>query len=168
MKYQPWFWSLATLLLQRCSLLYGFKPATYANNILLWVGVQDCTWVLKSGCDFSCSRVQTSSKEWVQLQGKFLLNPKPAKAIAYLEGQPAGIDILVSSFLMRPATMSSPSPTPTIENPSFGLNILENNNLFDGLRGRYPLGSCSLNIGTGFHLTHFLQQHRNHLVSNNP
>lgn len=94
-------------------------------------------------------KVQASSNEWVQLQGKFLLNPEAAKAIAFLEGPPAGIDILVSSFLMCPATKPSPSSAPTIENPAFGLNILENSNLFDGLRGWYPLGSCSLTIATG-------------------
>lgn len=94
-------------------------------------------------------KVQASSKEWVQLQGKFLLNPEAAKAIAYLEGPPAGVDILVSSFLMCPATKPSPSSAPTIENPAFGLNILENSDLFDGLRGWYPLGSCSLTIATG-------------------
>eukprot|EP01018_Ginkgo_biloba_P023065 Gb_13086 [translate_table: standard] len=94
-------------------------------------------------------KVQASVKEWVQLQGKFLLNTDPAKAIAYLEGPPAGIDILVDSFSMHPAIKPSPAPPPVIENPAFGLNIVENSNLLDGLRGWYPLGSCSLSVVTG-------------------
>ncbi|KAH9303719.1 hypothetical protein KI387_008123, partial [Taxus chinensis] len=94
-------------------------------------------------------KVQASVKDWMHLQGKFLLNPEPAKAVAYLEGPPAGIDILVDSFLMYPAEKTRPSPRPIIENPGYGQNIVDNSNLFDGLKGWFPLGPCSLNIATG-------------------
>ncbi|XP_057856953.1 endo-1,4-beta-xylanase 3 isoform X1 [Cryptomeria japonica] len=94
-------------------------------------------------------KVQASVKEWVQLQGRFLLNPEPAKAVAFLEGPPAGIDILVDSFFINPAKKIPPSPRPIIQNPGYGLNIVENINLFDDLKGWFPLGPCSLKVATG-------------------
>jgi hypothetical protein len=39
-----------------------------------------------------------SDNEWVHLQGKFLLFGEIEKAIIFLEGPPAGTDILVNSF----------------------------------------------------------------------
>eukprot|EP00252_Welwitschia_mirabilis_P019005 TRINITY_DN4286_c0_g2_i2.p1 TRINITY_DN4286_c0_g2~~TRINITY_DN4286_c0_g2_i2.p1 ORF type:complete len:888 (-),score=118.99 TRINITY_DN4286_c0_g2_i2:276-2939(-) len=94
-------------------------------------------------------RVDVSSKEWVQLQGRFLLNPEPVKAIAYLEGPPPGVDILVCSFVIRPAKKTPPSPPPIVENPAYGVNVLENSDLLDGTKGWFPLGPCTINVATG-------------------
>uniref|UniRef100_A0A6N2MY98 GH10 domain-containing protein n=1 Tax=Salix viminalis TaxID=40686 RepID=A0A6N2MY98_SALVM len=87
--------------------------------------------------------------DWVQLQGKFLLNSSPKKVVIYIEGPPAGTDILVNSFTVKHAEKIPPSPPPVIENPAFGVNIIQNSNLTDGTNGWFPLGNCSLNVATG-------------------
>lgn len=59
--------------------------------------------------------VQATDKDWAQLQGKFLLNGSPARVVIYLEGPPAGTDILVNSLVVSHAEKVSPSPPPVIE-----------------------------------------------------
>lgn len=59
--------------------------------------------------------VQASDKEWMRLQGKFLLNGVTSKAVIYLEGPPMGIDILVNSFLVKRAKKLQSPPAPEIE-----------------------------------------------------
>ncbi|KAL9681111.1 hypothetical protein QQ045_012892 [Rhodiola kirilowii] len=95
------------------------------------------------------ANVQATDKNWVQLQGKFLLNPSPTKVVVYLEGPPAGIDILVNSFVVKHAAKTPPSPPPVIENPNYGVNILQNGNLIDGTNCWNPLGNCTLSVATG-------------------
>lgn len=36
-----------------------------------------------------------------------------------------------------------------MQNPAFGVNIIQNSNLSDGTNGWFPLGNCSLNVATG-------------------
>eukprot|EP00249_Psilotum_nudum_P019298 c27184_g1_i1 orf=500-2320(-) len=84
-----------------------------------------------------------SATDWMQLKGKLFLNSTPKKAIAYLEGPPSGVDLLVDSFSIFPVLKPHPTP-PLIENPRFGVNILENSDLLNCLSGWYALGSCSL------------------------
>lgn len=95
------------------------------------------------------ANVQATDKDWAQLQGKFLLNGSPSKVVVYLEGPPAGTDILLNSFVLKHAEQVPPSPPPVIENPAFGVNIIENSNLSKGTNGWFPLGNCTLSVGTG-------------------
>ncbi|KAG0458545.1 hypothetical protein HPP92_023702 [Vanilla planifolia] len=68
----------------------------------------------------SIGKVHASDSEWLRLQGKFLLNEN----------------------------LSSGLP-PMLENVSFGVNVIENSNLSQGLRYWSPLGSCTLSIAKG-------------------
>ena len=47
-------------------------------------------------------RVKASNIEWSTLQGSFQLDQIPQKVIFYIEGAPAGIDILVKLVDIRP------------------------------------------------------------------
>ncbi|KAI9200328.1 hypothetical protein LWI28_006103 [Acer negundo] len=60
------------------------------------------------------SNVQATDKDWVQLQGKFLLDASPAKVVIYIEGPPPGIDILVNSLVVKQAEKVPPSPPPPV------------------------------------------------------
>ncbi|KAJ0086885.1 hypothetical protein Patl1_08758 [Pistacia atlantica] len=95
------------------------------------------------------ANVQATDKDWVQLQGKFLLNGSPARVVIYIEGPPAGTDILVNSLVVNHAEKIPPSPPPVIENPAFGVNIITNSELRGGTNGWFPLGNCTLSVGTG-------------------
>ncbi|KAM2593053.1 hypothetical protein TB1_042260 [Malus domestica] len=97
----------------------------------------------------SLSNEIATDKDWTQLQGKFLLNGSPSKIVVYLEGPPAGTDILVNSFVVKHAEKALPSPPPVIELPAFGVNIIENSNLSNGTNGWFPLGNCTLSVRTG-------------------
>ncbi|KAK2660054.1 hypothetical protein Ddye_006587 [Dipteronia dyeriana] len=59
--------------------------------------------------------VQATDRDWVQMQGEFLLNASPAKVVVYIEGPPPGIDILVNSLVVKKAEKVPPSPPPVIE-----------------------------------------------------
>lgn len=61
------------------------------------------------------SSVQATDKDWTQLKGKFLLNGSPSKVVVYVEGPPAGTDILVNSFVVKHAEKVPPSSPPDIE-----------------------------------------------------
>ncbi|KAF7141452.1 hypothetical protein RHSIM_Rhsim06G0066700 [Rhododendron simsii] len=93
--------------------------------------------------------LQATDKDWVQLQGKFLINASPSKVVISLEGPPPSTDILLNSFVVRHAEKVPPSPPPVIENPAFGVNIITNSNLYDGTTQWFPLGSCSLSVQSG-------------------
>ncbi|KAF9603527.1 hypothetical protein IFM89_037008 [Coptis chinensis] len=95
------------------------------------------------------ANLQASDKDWVQLQGKFLLNSAPAKVVIYFEGPPAGTDILVNSVVVKHAPKLPPSPRPVIENAAYGVNIVQNSNLSDNLNGWFPLGQCTLSVASG-------------------
>ncbi|XP_058069626.1 endo-1,4-beta-xylanase 1-like isoform X2 [Magnolia sinica] len=92
---------------------------------------------------------QATDKDWVQLQGKFLLNSVVSKVVIYLEGPPAGTDILLNSLVVKHAAKVPPSLPPVIDNVAFGVNIVENSNLNNALNGWSALGPCTLSIGTG-------------------
>ena len=59
--------------------------------------------------------MQATDKDWVQLQGKFLLNASPSKVVIYIEGPPSGVDILIDSFVVKQAQKISSSPPPRAE-----------------------------------------------------
>ncbi|KAF8681782.1 hypothetical protein HU200_045220 [Digitaria exilis] len=90
-----------------------------------------------------------SDKEWVQLQGKILLNSTVAKASIYIEGPPAGVDVLLDSLVVKHAQKTPPAPAPDFEKLEYGANIIQNSNLDDGLNGWFPLGPCTLSIHDG-------------------
>ncbi|XP_058217198.1 endo-1,4-beta-xylanase 1-like isoform X3 [Rhododendron vialii] len=92
---------------------------------------------------------QATDKDWVQLQGKFLINASPSKVVVYLEGPPPGTDILLNSLIVKHAEKVPPSPPPVIENPAFGVNIVTNSSLYDGTNQWFPLGSCTLSVKMG-------------------
>lgn len=95
------------------------------------------------------ANLQATDKDWVQLQGKFLLNASPSRVVIYLEGPPPGTDILLNSLVVKHADKVPPSPPPDFENVAYGVNILTNGNLHDGTNGWFPLGSCTLSVRTG-------------------
>lgn len=95
------------------------------------------------------ANLQATDKDWVQLQGKFLLNASPSRVVIYLEGPPPGTDILLNSLVVKHADKVPPSPPPDFENVAYGVNILTNGNLHDGTNGWFSLGSCTLRVGTG-------------------
>ncbi|KAG0460254.1 hypothetical protein HPP92_023382 [Vanilla planifolia] len=97
----------------------------------------------------SIGKVHASDSEWLRLQGKFLLNGDVSKAIIFLEGPPFGTDILVNSLIVKRAENLSSGLPPMLENVSFGVNVIENSNLSQGLRYWSPLGSCTLSIAKG-------------------
>lgn len=51
----------------------------------------------------------------MQLQGKFLLNGSPLRAIIFLEGPPPGTDILINSLVVKHAEKVPPSLRPIMK-----------------------------------------------------
>ncbi|KAL2894927.1 Anti-sigma-I factor RsgI6 [Bienertia sinuspersici] len=90
-----------------------------------------------------------TDKDWAQIQGKFLINGTPSNVVIYLEGPPPGTDILLNSLVVKHAPKTPPSPPPSIQNASFGVNIVQNSELSDGTNGWFPLGNCTLNVVNG-------------------
>lgn len=95
------------------------------------------------------ANLQATDKDWVQLQGKFLLNGVASKAVIFIEGPPAGTDVLLNSLVVKHADKLPPSTPPDFENVLYGVNIIQNSNLSDGLNGWYPFGPCTLTIANG-------------------
>ncbi|PIA44260.1 hypothetical protein AQUCO_01700095v1 [Aquilegia coerulea] len=124
--------------------IFGNNITTATVQATLWVQIPN-----QREQYIGIANLQASDKEWVQLQGKFLLNSSPSKVVIYLEGPPPGTDILVNSLVVKYASKLPPSPRPVIENAAFGVNIIQNSNLSDNLTGWFPLGQCKLSVGTG-------------------
>lgn len=59
--------------------------------------------------------MQATDKDWVELQGKFLVNGSPSKAVIYLEGPPKGTDILLNNLVVKHAAKLPPASPPVIE-----------------------------------------------------
>ncbi|XP_065881254.1 endo-1,4-beta-xylanase 1-like [Euphorbia lathyris] len=115
-------------------------------------GVQLTLWLQEH--DFreqyiAIANLQATETEWVELQGEFLLNSSPSRAILYLEGPSPGTDILLNSLFVRHAERLPASVRPISKNAPFGVNIIENTNLDDGTTGWFPLGNCALSFQTG-------------------
>ncbi|GMH03218.1 hypothetical protein Nepgr_005057 [Nepenthes gracilis] len=123
----------------------------YGNNITS-AGVQATLWVQmpdKREQYIGISSVQATNQDWVKLQGKFLLNGSPASVVIYLEGPPPGTDILINSLVVKHAEKAPPPTPPVIETAAYGVNIVQNIELDDGTNGWFPLGNCTLSVGTG-------------------
>ncbi|PKA49691.1 hypothetical protein AXF42_Ash004232 [Apostasia shenzhenica] len=119
--------------------------------------VRSTLWVQSSnGCEqyISVGKVQASDKEWIHLQGKFLLNGATSKVVIFLEGPPLGIDILVNSLIIKRAEKVRSSPPPMIEQGnrdavidsscSLNPNIISNHDF------AYGLYSWTLNCCDGY------------------
>ncbi|XP_020093209.1 uncharacterized protein LOC109713503 [Ananas comosus] len=93
--------------------------------------------------------LQATDKDWAQLQGKFFLNGVASKAVIYIEGPPPGTDLLLNSLVIKHAEKPAPVSPPDFQNVHYGVNIIQNSNLSDGLNGWSPLGPCTLSIANG-------------------
>ena len=55
-------------------------------------------------------RIKASDSEWFKLRGSFYIDFIPEKATFYIEGPPAGIDILIQNVDIRPHIPLEQSP----------------------------------------------------------
>ncbi|KAK4483259.1 hypothetical protein RD792_010444 [Penstemon davidsonii] len=125
--------------------IYGNNVSSANVRATLWVQAAD----LRDQY-IGIASAQVTDKDWVQLQGKFLLNGSPSRVVVYFEGPPPGTDILLNNLVVRHAAKAPPPSPPLIENAAFGVNIIANSNLNDGTtNGWFPLGNCSLSVGKG-------------------
>ncbi|XP_059634092.1 endo-1,4-beta-xylanase 1-like [Cornus florida] len=124
--------------------IFGNNITNADVRITLWVQAPDLREQY-----IGIANLQATDKDWVQLQGKFLLNGSPSRVVIYLEGPPAGTDILINSLALKHAEKIPPSPPPVIEDAAFGVNIVANSNAVDGTNGWFPLGNCTLSVGIG-------------------
>ncbi|KAL0924933.1 hypothetical protein M5K25_005794 [Dendrobium thyrsiflorum] len=88
-------------------------------------------------------RVLASNERWEKLEGSFSLTSMPHRVVFFLEGPPPGHDLLIDSVVVAHSTLKK------FKNIPFGVNIIENSNLNQGLSKWSPLGSCTLSISTG-------------------
>jgi len=59
--------------------------------------------------------LQATDKDWVTMQGKFLLKGSPSKVVLYLEGPPPGTDILLNNLVLKHAAKTPPSSPPDVK-----------------------------------------------------
>ncbi|XP_078178234.1 endo-1,4-beta-xylanase 1-like [Carex rostrata] len=95
------------------------------------------------------ANLQASDKDWVQLQGNFLINGTVSKAVIYIEGPPPSTDLLVNSLVVKHAEKPSPAPAPDFSNVAYGVNIVQNSDLYDDLNNWYVLGNCNMAVANG-------------------
>ncbi|KAL2317882.1 hypothetical protein Fmac_031758 [Flemingia macrophylla] len=124
--------------------IFGNNVSTADIRATLWVQTPDLREQY-----IGIASVQASDKDWVTLQGKFLLNGTSSKVVLYLEGPPPGTDILLNNLVLKHAAKTPPSTPPDVKNVAFGVNIIENSSLADGTNGWFPLGNCTLSVKTG-------------------
>ncbi|XP_027331551.1 endo-1,4-beta-xylanase 1-like isoform X2 [Abrus precatorius] len=124
--------------------IYGNNVTTSDVRATLWVQTPDLREQY-----IGVANVQATDKDWVTMQGKFLLNGSPSKVVIYLEGPPPGTDILLNSLVLKHAAKTPPSTPPDVKDVAFGVNIIENSNLADDTKGWFPLGNCTLTVKTG-------------------
>ncbi|XVF10991.1 hypothetical protein REPUB_Repub07fG0230600 [Reevesia pubescens] len=95
------------------------------------------------------SPMLATDKDWVQLQGKFLLNGTPLRVIIFLKGHPPRTDIFINSLVVKYAVKVPSSLRPIMKNEAFGMNIIENSDLDDGINEWFLLGACTLSMWIG-------------------
>nr|CAB3452776.1 unnamed protein product [Digitaria exilis] len=100
-------------------------------------------WVQEYGREryVGLAKNMASDKQWTHLKGRFLLHAPFTKAVIFIEGPPAGIDILVDGLVLSPARKLQAAPCPKIENVRYGANLLDNSAFTRGLAGWSPMGS---------------------------
>ncbi|KAI7745462.1 hypothetical protein M8C21_010478 [Ambrosia artemisiifolia] len=123
--------------------IFGNNTTSHSADVkaTLWVQTPDSREQY-----ISIANTQATDKEWVDLQGTFVLNGYLSKVVIYLEGPPPGIDILLNGLVVKRANKIPPSPRPLIQNVEFGVNILANSDLRSGTNGWFPLGNCALSV----------------------
>ncbi|KAH0683853.1 hypothetical protein KY289_021605 [Solanum tuberosum] len=84
-----------------------------------------------------------SNECWEMLEGSFSLSTMPDPVIFFLEGPPAGTDLLIKSVVI-----SCPSSS-AWDDADFGVNIITNTSLNYGTNGWFPLGNCTMSVQTG-------------------
>ncbi|RZS27879.1 hypothetical protein BHM03_00061411 [Ensete ventricosum] len=62
-----------------------------------------------------------------------------AKAVVFIDGPPAGVDLLLNSLVVKHAAKNPPPSPPDFQNS----NLVDGS---DGLNGWFPLGSCKLTV----------------------
>ncbi|KAL8141003.1 hypothetical protein V2J09_007024 [Rumex salicifolius] len=124
--------------------IYGNNVTSASLSATLWVQIPG-----KRDQYVGVSSVQATDSDWAVLQGKFLLNGSPSKVVIYLEGPPAGTEILLNSLVVKHAQKTPPSPPPIIENAAYGVNIIQNSELSNGTNVWFSLGNCTLSVATG-------------------
>ncbi|GLT93648.1 hypothetical protein SLE2022_114300 [Rubroshorea leprosula] len=124
--------------------IYGGNLASADVQITLWVQSPDMREQY-----IKIAITQATENDWVQLQGKLLLNGAPSRVIIFLEGPPPGTDILISSLVVKHAEKTPRPPRPAMKDAPFGVNIIENSDLEDETNWWFPLGNCALSIGIG-------------------
>ncbi|KAJ4781128.1 hypothetical protein LUZ62_065385 [Rhynchospora pubera] len=97
----------------------------------------------------SVAKLQASDKDWVQLQGNFFLSGTISKAVIFVEGPQPNTDILLNSLVVKHAEKVPPAPEPDFSNVVYGVNILQNDNLADGLNTWNTLGNCTMTVADG-------------------
>ncbi|KAJ3685440.1 hypothetical protein LUZ61_014604 [Rhynchospora tenuis] len=97
----------------------------------------------------SVAKLQASDKDWVQLQGNFFLSGTISKAVIFVEGPQQNTDILLNSLVVKHAEKVPPAPEPDFSNVVYGVNILQNDNLADGLNTWNTLGNCTMTVADG-------------------
>lgn len=124
--------------------IFGNNVTSSNVRATLWVQTQDLREQY-----IGIANSQVTDKDWVQLQGKFLINSSPKSVVIYLEGPPAATDILLNNFVVKYAEKVPPSPPPAIENAAYGVNVITNSCLNDSTNGWFSLGNCTLSVATG-------------------
>ncbi|XP_061374719.1 endo-1,4-beta-xylanase 1-like [Gastrolobium bilobum] len=124
--------------------IFGNNVTTADVRATLWVQTPDLREQY-----IGIAKVQATDKDWVTMQGKFLLNGSPSKVVIYLEGPSPGTDILVNTLVVKHAAKTPPSTPPDVKNVAFGVNIIENSNLAADTKGWFSLGNCTLSVRTG-------------------
>ncbi|XVE95093.1 hypothetical protein REPUB_Repub02eG0066800 [Reevesia pubescens] len=92
--------------------LYGKLFASATNRTERWNGIeQDITGRVQPKLAYEVTAVVrylvamspmlATDKDWMQLQGKFLLNGSLSRVIIFLEGPPPGTDILINSLVVK-------------------------------------------------------------------
>uniref|UniRef100_A0A0V0IIT8 Putative ovule protein n=1 Tax=Solanum chacoense TaxID=4108 RepID=A0A0V0IIT8_SOLCH len=84
-----------------------------------------------------------SNECWDMLEGSFSLSTMPDQVIFFLEGPPAGTDLLMKSVVI-----SCPSSS-ACDDADFGVNIITNTSLNYGTNGWFPFGNCTMSVQTG-------------------
>ncbi|KAL2585865.1 hypothetical protein AAZV13_13G018700 [Glycine max] len=88
----------------QCKLAYEVTTLVriFGNNVST-ADVRATLWVQTPNLReqyIGIANVQATDKDWVTMQGKFLLNGSPSKVVLYLEGPPPGIDILLKNLVL--------------------------------------------------------------------
>ncbi|PKI41155.1 hypothetical protein CRG98_038440 [Punica granatum] len=101
------------------------------------------THYVNIGNDYTCFKVYVSKDEWEDLQGSSLISNKPSHVVLYIEGPPAGIDLLIEYVKVTKSTHHVLDGFP---DPSVAENIISNP-LFDAGLAYWSARGCQMELG---------------------